>query len=280
MTCIERCYIWKLKNELLKTLNVTRESRYPIHLLNSIKNERRLKILEILSSRRCNIKEIQQYLRREGYYHSCSTIKNTYVKPLMNTGLVKIENGKYKLTLYGKKIHNILSKGKFKEIFLGYSSCKEEFCLRALITGPKTHDELAASLSKADLRRVIKKLKKKRLIARIHPAARVLFYATEKESIKGLSPTERRVLDIVLKTDGISVHDISNKVGITLRRAYKYLNKLRKKKLVLRQRKATLYILTPKGKEVADYLEKVCQFANGQSALTRSFSGKDVKKNE
>lgn len=262
MTCIEHCYVWKIKNKIWRfknersELSETPSRNHIIHLFNTIKNKRRLKIIEILSRQPCNLEELQLRLKKEGYYHSRSTIENPYIKPLLNAGLVREEDGRYKSTLYGKKIWEIWSKRGFKDMFPIHSKGYEESCLRALANGPKTYDELTELLSEADLHRTVRRLEERGLVAINHPSARVFFFKTSREPTENLSPTEKRVLSIVSE-GSISAQEISGKACITLRRTYKYLKRLKEKRLVSRQRKAITYRLTPKGKDLAERLERI-----------------------
>ncbi|MFQ6081197.1 MAG: hypothetical protein ACE5OW_05985, partial [Candidatus Bathyarchaeia archaeon] len=55
---------------------------------------------------------------------------------------------------------------------------------------------------------------------------------------------------------GISARELSKKVGISLRRTYKYLRRLRVRRLVFTRKKSRTYELTPSGMELADFLEE------------------------
>jgi len=48
MVCVERCDIWRVKNEILSVKQITNEKGHAQRLLNTVKNPRRLKILEAL----------------------------------------------------------------------------------------------------------------------------------------------------------------------------------------------------------------------------------------
>jgi predicted transcriptional regulator len=70
-----------------------------------------------------------------------------------------------------------------------------------------------------------------------------------------LSPTEKRIFKAIPKT-GIPARSLSREVGINLRRTYKYLRRLRDKKLVFALKMPRTYELTQSGTEIAKLLEE------------------------
>lgn len=48
MVCVERCDVWRVKNEILEINRIINEEGHGTRLLNAIKNARRLKILQAL----------------------------------------------------------------------------------------------------------------------------------------------------------------------------------------------------------------------------------------
>lgn len=259
MICVEQCGVWKVKNEIFETKQIVKQKDHTIRLLNVLKNERRLKILDALMEHPLSLKELQEYLRRIGYQHSRSTIVNAYVKPLLKTGLINRERTSYRLTFYGKNIHCILEEFFLKDLLPIHSRCYEEVVLRELKAGPKTFNELATMVPPKSLSRVLTRLRKKGLITK-NPRSNYVFY----HKIKGqprikLSPTEKRMFEDIPKT-GISAHNLSKKVGINLRRTYKYLRKLRNKKLVFALKMPRTYELTESGTGIAQLFNEVVMF--------------------
>ena len=63
-----------------------------------------------------------------------------------------------------------------------------------------------------------------------------------------LSPTERRVLSVIKRNhgSGVPARELSKLVGINLRRTYKYLSRLKRKKRITQWRKPVTYELTKK----------------------------------
>ena len=228
MSCIEQCEIWKMKNEFLKIGEILGQSDHLSGLFNAIKNERRLKILDIISILPCDIKELQKRLKNNGYYHSCRTISE-YLEPLLKTGLVKKVGNMYVSTLYGKKINAMLKKFNLESALPKHSSCYEESFLREVLHGASTYEELAKSIP--SLPRVVRRLQKEGLITKKKSVDHVFYFQTKRNFIEKLSPTERRVLNAIPEI-GASARKLSKEVGINLRRTYKYLRRLREKRLV------------------------------------------------
>jgi len=268
MSCIEQCEIWKMKNEFLKIGEILSRSDHLPTLLNAIKNARRLKILDIVSTVSCDIKELQKRLKTNGYYHSCRTISE-YLEPLLKTGLVKKESNKYMSTLYGKKINAMLKRFNLENALPKHSSCYEESVLRELLHGPKAYKELAKSVP--SLSRAIRRLQDEGLIAKKKSVDHAFYFQTKRNFGGKLSPTEGRVLDAISEK-GASARKLSKRVGITLRRTYKYLRKLREKQLVFTKNMPLTYELTESGKEVASFLDELMKFvstASNVSALNK-----------
>jgi len=255
MTCLEQCSIWKLKNELFELNQIVKRNMHVIDLLNAVKNRKRCKIIQILRRQSLTSDELQDHLKKEGFYHSLTTITNSYLKPILKAGIVKEESGRYRLTFYGRKIYVILSKEELQGMFPRGSNCYEEFCLLALGAGSKSFKELCSVVSQKALGRTIKRLEEKSLVTRNRPSGRVLYYKTNGKLDK-FSPTERRVFDAISQS-GMTVHDLTQKVGITIRRTYKYLKRLESKKLVVCQRRPTTYVLTPVGRRIANCLNEM-----------------------
>ncbi len=258
MICVERCDVWKVKNEILEIRRIVNQKDHAIRLLNVLKNERRLKVLDVLMERPCSLKELQEYLKKMGYPHSRSTIINAYVKPLLDTGLIKRERTRYRLTFYGKSFHGILKGVFLRGLLPVHSCCYEEVVLKELKAKTKTFNELAALVPPKSLSRVLTRLRKRGLITR-NPCSEYVFYHKIKGQPKiKLSPTERRIFRAISKT-GISARSLSKEVGISLRRTYKYLRRLRDKKLVFALKMPRTYELTQSGTEIAQLLDEVAR---------------------
>ncbi|RLI42859.1 hypothetical protein DRO69_09925 [Candidatus Bathyarchaeota archaeon] len=256
MMCIQKCEIWKAKNELLEMNKLLRESNHARKLFNAIKNKRRLKIMEALSKRAYTIEELQEYLKKNGYYHSQRTISNEYLKPLLRVGLIKKDGNKYRQTLYGRKFYGILSKLNNKKILPSHSQCYEESILMHLLDGPKSYDELAESVTQKSLSRILKRLREGGMIAKSQSSNYVFYFKTKKEPNVTFSPTEKRIYQAIPEA-GTSARALSEEVGISLRRTYKYIRRLTKKRLIFARKRPRTYELTSLGREIAACLKEI-----------------------
>ena len=255
MVCIEQCEIWRAKNDFLELNGMLCEKDHVYDLFNAVKNDRRQKIIDALSERPRSIKGLQEYLKRKGYYHSQHTISGEYVRPLEEVGLVKRDGDKYRLTLYGQKFLDVSNGFNIKNPLPHHSRCNEEILLKKLKDGPKSYANLVKSVTQKSLPRSLKRLIENGLVKKSKSAEYVFYFRTKKVPKKAFSPTERKVYEIIPKV-GISARELCREAGISLRRTYKYLRKLRKRRLVFTRKKPRAYELTPSGMELASFLEE------------------------
>jgi predicted transcriptional regulator len=258
MDCVERCKIWRTKNEFLEINKIICRDDHIHNLLNATKNSRRKKVMDALSERPQETKGLQEYLKESGYRHSQHTLNNEYVEPLIETGLVKRDGTKYHLTLYGIKFHQILNKFNIENPLPPHSRCYEEIVLKKLQEKPKSYVELSKSLTQKSLSRTLKRLLETGLITKSASSEYVFYFRTKKVPKKPFSPTEKKVYNSIPDV-GTSARQLSNKVGITIRRTYKYLRKLRRRRLVFTRKKSRTYMLTPNGTKLADFLEETAK---------------------
>jgi predicted transcriptional regulator len=256
MICVERCDVWKVKNEVLEIKQRVSRRDHISKLFNVLKNERRLRILDALIEKPRSIKELQKCLSKMGFQHSRSTISNAYINPLLEVGLIKREGTKYRLTFYGRNFHGILRGVFLRGLLPIHSCCYEEIVLRELKDKPKTFNELAAKVPSKSLSRVLARLRKRGLIRKNLRADYVFYHKVKGCSKVKLSPTEKRMFKVIPKT-GISARNLSKEVEINLRRTYKYLRRLKAKKLVFALKMPRTYELTEMGVEIAQLLEEI-----------------------
>jgi predicted transcriptional regulator len=258
ITCVATCNIWKLKNELRKLYEKTENPNFMTKMLNALKNRRRLQILEILSNGRCSMVRLQQRLKKLGYYHSRRTIAEEYVNPLIEVGLVEKNNNKYHTTLFGCKYNELIKDFQdIGDLMPPHSECYEEKAIKALSESPKTYEELKFVIPAASLSRVLKRLKEANLITKNNENSYIFYFKTKrKHKQEKLSPTEKRVYEDIPQ-GGITAKKLANKTNISLRRTYKYLRKLRGKKLAFKRKRPKAYVLTREGRQIAKFLEKM-----------------------
>jgi predicted transcriptional regulator len=255
MICVERCEIWRTRNEFLELNGTLCADDYVYDLLNAVKNDRRRKVLEALSEHPRSLRGLQEYLKDKGYYHSRRTIAGTYVEPLVKAGLIKKDGNKHRLTLYGRKFQDVLSRFDVEDSLPSHSRCYEEIVLRKLKDGPKTYANLVGSVPRNSLSRSIQRLAEEGLVTKSKSSEYVFYLRTKKVPKKRFSPTEKKVYEAIPDV-GVSTRELSEKACINLRRTYKYLRRLRKRRLVFTRKMPRTYELTPSGREAANFLEE------------------------
>jgi predicted transcriptional regulator len=255
MVCMERCDVWRVKNEIRETRRLVGESHHSKHLLNVLKNQRRLAILGKLCETPLSLKELQRALRGMGFIHSQSTIRLAYVKPMLQVGLVKEEAGGFKVTFYGRKVNDALNSLGSLEQLRTHSCCYEETVLKEFAK-PRTFDELAARVPRKSLARILMRLRMKGLLTKSLSNHYVYYHRAKNKTRRKLSPTERRMFELI-PPEGIPAKQLSKVVGINQRRTYKYLRRLREKNLVIALRANRTYKLTQAGQQVLNVLVEI-----------------------
>jgi len=255
MVCVERCDIWRVKHEILEIRRAVGESKHMSQLLNVLKNKRRWKTLETLCERSRSRKELQQDLRKNGFRHSRSTILEAYLKPMIKVGLVREDGGRFRVTFYGRKIHDMLTGHNSLSLLPVHSSCYEEVILKEL-DKPKTFNELAMHVPQKSLSRILMRLRARGLLVKSSRTDYVFYHRAKDKSKMRLSPTEMRVFEAI-PVAGVHVRQLSKVVGISLRRTFKYLHQLREKKLVFALKMPRTYELTVQGREIVNILDEM-----------------------
>jgi len=273
LKCIENCNVWKFKNELRQLRGMMVQKDYPNTLLNTLKNKRRLRILEMLSKSAFSITQLQKELKKHEYNHSQKTIINEYVEPLIVTGLVACNSSRYKATTFGCEISQLFTGfHKIEDALPPHSECYEEKTIEALFESPKTCEELKFLISTESLSRVLERLQKANLMTKDDENSYVFYFKTKRNpQQERLSSTEKRVYENIPE-EGITAEKLADKANISLRRTYKYLRKLRGKKLAFKRERPKTYALTTEGTQIAKLLQKVhallTEFAQASAEFT------------
>ncbi len=252
LECVTRCNLWKVKNELRQLRDRMDDPNYIKELLNVLKNNTRIQILRTIVRGRHSVDRLQEELRRAGFSHSRDTISQEYLLPLMHVGLAAEAQEQYYATTFGGKLTEVLADfSEFVEYLPAHSECYEETLLDAMLSGPKSFDDLANYVSPKIGSRILKRLKTTGLIDAPEERDYVFFFRSKRDSGKEtLAETEQKVY-VSISDDGISAGRLAEKCGISLRRTYKCLRKLRGKKLVFTRKNPKLYNLTEKGLKLA-----------------------------
>ncbi|MEM4704481.1 MAG: hypothetical protein QXJ02_05365 [Candidatus Bathyarchaeia archaeon] len=264
--CVARCPIWEHKNELRQLGRRLQNSSFIEQLLNTLKNKRRLEILDIISKTPQTLNGVQRELKKKGHLHSQKIIEEEYLVPLLKTELVKEEIGRYSATAFGRRVNELARNLRTIENSLpAHSECYEEKLLMALIENPKKFEDIERIVPTKSVARVLSRLQKLGLVETSKEKDYVFFFRTQRDPEKEvLSPTEKKTLENI-PAEGISARKLAKNTGISLRRVYKYLRRLKGKKLVFVRRKPKTYTLTSEGLNMALAIQGICSLVSEAS---------------
>lgn len=260
LECINRCQVYKLKNELRKLRETMDNPNYMKELFNALKNETRLHILKAIADGRYSVSQLQQELKKTGHTHSQDTINEEYLQPLMTLGLATESRDEYYATTFGGRLTEILGDfPDFANVLPAHSECYEETLLRSLAAGPKTFEEIEQVISPKIASRILKRLREVGLIETPEDRDYIFFFKSKRDPAKeSLTETERKVYNAIAD-EGISARKIAKETGLSMRRTYKHLRGLKGKKLVFVRKTPKAYALTCKGEILASVLEGLSQ---------------------
>ena len=277
LECITRCQVYKLKNELRKLRETMDNPHYMRELFNVLKNETRLHILKAIVNGRYSVSQLQQELKKTGHSHSQDTINEEYLQPLMAVGLANESREEYYATNFGGRLTEILGVfPDFAEVLPAHSECYEETLLRALLTGPKTFQDIETLISPKIASRIVKRLRQVGLIETPEERDYIFFFKSKRDPNKEtFTTTERKIYDAI-PNDGISAGKLAKETELSMRRTYKYLRGLKGKKLVFIRKTPKAYGLTCKGETLASVLQELQQIVEE----TWSSSQQIIRSNE
>ena len=263
LECISRCQVYKLKNELRKLRETMDNPNYIKELFNVLKNETRLHILKAIVNGKYSVSQLQQELKKTGHSHSQETINEEYLQPLMAVGLATESQDQYYTTTFGGRLTNLLGTfPEFAEVLPAHSECHEETLLSALLSGPKTFEEIENLISSKIASRILKRLRSAGLIETPEERDYIFFFKSKRDPSKeSFTETERKVYDNI-STEGISAGKLAKETEISMRRIYKYLRGLKGKKLVFIRRTPKAYGLTCKGEMLATVIVDLQQIVD------------------
>jgi DNA-binding HxlR family transcriptional regulator/predicted transcriptional regulator len=260
LECINRCQVYKLKNELRKLRETMDNPNYIKELFNVLKNETRLHILQAIVNGRYSVSQLQQELKKTGHSHSQDTINEEYLRPLMAVGLATEARDEYYATTFGGRLTELLeSFPEFAEMLPAHSECYEETLLQSLLSGPKTFEDIEALISPKIASRILKRLRSVGLIETPNERDYIFFFKSKRDPNKEtLTATEQKIYDTI-PNGGISAGKLAKETGLSTRRTYKYLRGLKGKKLIFIRRTPKAYGLTSKGEMLASVLQELQQ---------------------
>jgi predicted transcriptional regulator len=257
LECISRCNIWKLKNELRRLHETMENPNFMKDLLNALKNDTRLQILKKIVRVRYSVRKLQQELKKTGHSHSQDTIVEWYLRPLLEVGLAAETQDQYHATTFGGRLTELIEDSAETVNFLpAHSECYEETMLKALLSGPKTFADMNESVSQKITSRIRKRLKTANLIETPEERDYIFFFRSKRDPSKEtFSSTENKVYNSI-PNEGISAKKLAGKTELAKRTTYKYLRRLKGKKLIFTRKTSKAYCLTTKGEKLASLLHE------------------------
>ncbi len=273
ISCVTTCDVWKARNEYRKLNRKISNPAFPIMLMNSLKNTRRKQILETVAAKNLTIDDLQKQLQTSGYTHSQDTIAAEYLRPLMDVGLVDESETFYYATDFGVNLAELIrSLEGIEDLLPPHSECQEEKVLNVLLDEPKSFKQLVNNVPAQNLVRVLSRLQRTGLLnENNHDRSYVFFYQSKRDpGNEKLSRTEKRVYESISR-EGNSAQQLSEIAQISLRRTYKYVRKLKGKKLIFVRYNPKLYSLTTKGVNMAKILRSLSRFVSEAFAVSTTF---------
>jgi predicted transcriptional regulator len=178
----------------------------------------------------------------------------------MEVGLATESRDEYYATTFGGRLTEVIDNfPEFAEVLPSHSECYEENLLRALLSGPKTFEDIETFISSKIASRILKRLKEVDLIQTPEERDYIFFYKSKRDPTKEtLIKTEQRVYEAIMN-EGISAGKLAKVTGLSLRRTYKYLRGLKGKKLIFVRKTPKVYTLTCKGQILATILQELQQ---------------------
>ncbi len=277
LECITSCNVYKLRSELRRLCETMENPNFMKDLLNVLKNDTRLAILQAINQHHCTVSRLQQELKKTGYVHSQDTIAEEYVRPLLEVGLAKESQEQFYATAFGGKLAELIENiPEFTRFLPAHSECYEEHILTGLLTGPKTFEEIEEVVPSKIVSRILKRLKTTGLIETPEDRDYIFFFRSKRNPNKeSLSSTESNVYNNIQET-GTCAKKLAKNSGLSLRRTYKYIRSLKGKKLVFARKSPKTYGLTEKGERLAWLLNEMHRLVED----TLSFSSQFAKHRE
>jgi DNA-binding HxlR family transcriptional regulator len=258
LECISRCKTWKLKNELRRLHKTMENPDFMKDLMNVLKNDTRLHILMTIAKGHYSVRKLQQELRKMSHSHSQDTIVEEYLRPLLEVGLAVEAQDRYCATTFGGRLIELIEGSANIVNFLpAHSKCYEETVLKALLSGPKTFEDINGLVSQKIVSRILKRLKTVNLVETRRERDYIFFFKSKRDPVmEKFSSTDSKVYNDI-PDKGISAQKLAEKTGFTTRTTYKYLRGLKGKKLVFTRKMPKTYCLTAKGEKLASLLDEL-----------------------
>ena len=277
LECMSNCNVWKLRNELRLLCETMENPSFMKDLLNVLKNDTRLAILQTIAKSRCSVTKLQQELKKAGYLHSQDTLTEEYLRPLLNVGLATEAQDSFSATTFGTRLTQLIDNiPEFTDFLPAHSECYEENILKSLLDGPKTFEDIRGLIPSKIASRILKRLKTVGLITTPEERDYIFFFRSKRDATKEtLTATEDNVYNSI-PDEGVSAKKLAQKTHLSLRRTYKYVRGLKGKKLVFARKTPKTYALTDKGERLAWLISELNKLVDE----TLSFSAEFAKHKE
>jgi predicted transcriptional regulator/predicted DNA-binding ArsR family transcriptional regulator len=242
-------------------------------LLNVLKNDTRLRILQAIVKGRYTVSKLQQELKKEGFLHSQDTIAEEYLRPLLEVGLAAESQDQFYATAFGGKLTELIENiPEFTDSLPAHSECYEENILTAMLTGPKTFEEIAELVPTKIVSRILKRLKTVGLMETPEERDYIFFFRSKRDSHKeNLTETESKIYKNI-PDEGIPAKKLADKTNLSLRRTYKYVRGLKGKKLVFARKTPKTYCLSDKGERLAWLLDELHKLVENTLSFSEQFT--------
>jgi len=258
--CLSGCRVYLLKNELRHLWEAIANPDYLKELFNVLKNKPRLHVMQAIVNGTYSLNQLQPELKKAGYDYRQDLLGEECLPLLLEVGLVTRVRDNYHASMLAIRLAQVFDTFlEFADKLPTHSECYEEALLQALLSGPKTFEDIEALVAPKNVSRTLKRLSSAGLIVTPKARAYIFLFRTIRDPIKEtLTTTERRVCDAV-GYGGISASGLAKGTGLSLRRTYKYIRNLKGKKLVFMRRTPKAYDLTCSGKKLALVLQQLQQ---------------------
>jgi DNA-binding HxlR family transcriptional regulator len=259
--CINNCRVYQLKNELRNLWAAIDNPNYLKELFNVLKNPARIHVMQLIANDPSSLSQLMESLSRLGFVYRQDILSEEYLPPLIAVGLVSRLRNNYHITTLGNRLAPMLGEFlHFADMLPGHSECYEEALLQSLLSGPKTFEDIEEIIAPKNVSRTLSRLHSAGLITTPEARSYVFFFKTIRAPSKErITATDRKVYDAVAQKDGIPAGEIAKATGLSLRRTYKHLKKLKCKKLVFFRKTPKTYTLTSTGETLALVLQGLQQ---------------------
>jgi predicted transcriptional regulator len=248
LVCKDVCDFWKLKQEYLSLRKDLPERTTTATLIAVLAEQSNREMLRTLNEKSGTLEDLQTRLGTA--VRSLET--EEALDSLVRVGLADLHGQEYHITTVGQAILDSVRKAP--SLGLGIDEQNEKV-LMLLANGTRSLEELEQQIPRIELSRILRQLEAHGVIAKDR-CGKILYFATKRRPTRKLSSTELVIFKSLPK-DGISPHQLSAKLNISLPKLYRYLRLLRYKRHAIRRKQGTNFELTSMGVQIVEALAQV-----------------------